>query len=79
MLNTVSMFALKQIIWFTFSIAYIMYLVKHNNINLPVIVLLLSMIVSSILSSSRVTAVSEEHKVTSNLVTIEIFSKILMS
>ena len=56
-----------------------MYLVKHNNINLPVIVLLLSMIVLSILSSSRVTAVSEEHIVTSNLVTIEIFSKILMS
>ena len=55
-----------------------MYLLKYNDINLPVIVLLLSMIVLSILSSSRVTAVSEEHKVTSNLITIEIMSKILM-
>ena len=55
-----------------------MYLVKYNDINLPVIVLLLSMIVLSTLSSSRATAVSEEHKVTSNLGTIEIMSKILM-
>ena len=43
-----------------------MYLPKHNNINLPVIVLLLSMIVLSTLSSSRATAVNEGHKVTSN-------------
>ena len=52
-----------------------MYLVKHNNINLPVIVLLLSMIFLLTLSSSRATAVSVGHKVTSNLVTIEIMSK----
>ena len=52
-----------------------MYLVKHNDINLPVIVLLLSMIVLSTLSSS---AISEEHKVASNLGTIEIMSKVLM-
>ena len=55
-----------------------MYLVKYNDINLPVIVLLLSMIVLSTLSSSRATAVSEEHNVTSNLITIEIMSKVLM-
>ena len=55
-----------------------MYLVKHNDINLPVIVLLLSMIVLSILSSSKATAVNEGHIVTSDLVTIEIMCKILM-
>ena len=49
----------------------IMYLFKHN-INLPVIVLLLSIIVLSTLSTSRAIAVSEEHIVTSNLVTIVI-------
>ena len=36
------------------------------------------MIVLLTLSSSRVTVVSEGHKITSNLVTIEIMSKILM-
>ena len=51
----------------------IMYLFKHN-INLPVIVLLLSIIVLSTLSTSRAIAVSEEHIVTSNLVTIVIMS-----
>ena len=40
-----------------------MYLVKDNDINLTVIVLLLSVMVLSTLSSSRTTAVSE---VTSN-------------
>ena len=55
-----------------------MYLDKHNDINLPVIVLLLLMIVLSTLSSSRATAVSEGNKITSNLITIEIMSKILM-
>ena len=45
-----------------------MYLAKHNDINLPTIVLLLAMIVLSTLSSSRATtiSISEGHKVTSN-------------
>ena len=47
-----------------------MYLAKHININVPVIVLLLSTIVLSTLAFSRTTAVSEGHKVTSNLITI---------
>ena len=50
-----------------------MYLVKDNDINLTVIVLLLSVMVLSTLSSSRTTAVSE---VTSNLITIVIISNI---
>ena len=56
-----------------------MYLVKHNDINLPIIVLLLSMIVLSILSSSMATAVNEGHEVTSNLITIVIIFKTLIS
>ena len=50
-----------------------MYLTKHNDITLPVIVLLMST-----LFSSRVTAVSEGHKITSNLLTIVIIPKSLM-
>ena len=65
-------------IWFTFSNIYIIYLAKHNNINLPGIVLLLSTIALSTRSSSRATAVSEGHIVSSNLVTFQIMSKILM-
>ena len=44
-----------------------MYVSKLNGINLPAVILLLSMIVLSVFSTSRPTPVSKGQKITTNL------------